>query len=119
MSRYVRKSVDPQTKRAMISYSKQTGEELAPYTVVNINDLFIAAGRVDLLSRILYGNSKLWYFIVNKNYDYQHPFNLLEKDYDIENANGKKFIKIPILNRQNTQLGSAGKVTNVENTLDL
>ena len=120
MGRYVSFSIDPQIKKSMSTYNKITGEEKLNYSVININDLFIENGRADLLSKIIYGMSALWFIIVNKNVQYRDPFTLLVKDFDIKDADGKKFLKIPVLDMQNPELTSVNNVNNsVNNTLDL
>lgn len=120
MGRYTSFSTDPQKKKRMTSYSKQTGEESLPYNVININDLFIENGRIDVFSKIVYGIAGLWYIIMNKNYNYRDPFELLTKDFEITGANGKKFIKIPVLDTQSSQLSPTNNSeTSVNNTMDL
>ena len=118
MGRYLSETVDPQSKKKMTAIQKVLGEESLSYDVMDVNMIFVGDGRIDLVSNIIYGAPELWIFIMNKNYEYLTPFDLLEKDFEIENANGKKFIRIPRLTTNiNTLMG--GSSSGATNTLNL
>jgi len=66
----------------MTKFVRNTVDTQLDYSIIDINLLPIPAGRVDLLSYIIYRDYDLWFIIANKNPEYDNPFDLLRKNFD-------------------------------------
>lgn len=113
MSRYNSYTTDPISNRIMTSFSRSPLGVTTNYNFLDINKVFLPAGRVELLSYMVYGEYDLWYILSNNNFEYDNPFDLMRKDFDSED--GTKYIRIPSVGQNNQSSNNSAS----SNALDL